>query len=108
MDEVIYGVFLVSDSTGKLEVLLTDESVEAVEGAVRIGNISHPSDEDPMGFSDNHVLYQHVRHMLYHLNRNGEPAFWPDNIADMTRLSIRYYEPEPAPEPEPDEGDGEG
>lgn len=100
MDEVTYNVFLESDSSGKLEVFLTDESVETVEGAVRVGNITHPGEEDPVGFSDNHVLYQHVRQMLYHLNRDGEPSFWPNNIADMTRLSISYYEPEDSEEPE--------
>lgn len=102
MDEVTYSVFLVTDSDGRLEVLLTDESVETVEGAVKIGDITHPSDEDPMGFSDNHVLYQHIRHMLYHLNREGEAAFWPDNITDMARLAIRYYVPDPEPDPDPD------
>lgn len=114
MSEVTYNVFLVSGSTGELEVFLTDESVETVEDAVRIGNISRPSDEDPMGFSDNHVLYQHIRQMLYHVNREGESSFWPDNITDLSRLSIKYYEPEstpdpePEPEPEPDPGEGNG
>ena len=106
MDEVTYNVFLVTGTSGNLEVFLADESVETIEGAVRIGDISHPSEEDPMGFSDNHVLYQHIRQMLYHLNRDGEPSFWPDNITDMSRLSVSYYEPEgseePDPEPEPD------
>lgn len=112
MTEVTYNVFLVSGSSGELEVLLTDESVETVEGAVRIGNISFPSEEDPEGFSDNHALYQHISQMLYHVNREGESSFWPDNITDLSRLSIEYYEPEstpdPNPEPDPEVPGGDG
>jgi len=99
MAEVVYSVFLVTGPSGNLEVLLADEAVEAIDGAVKIGDVAHPSDEDPEGFSDNYVFYQYIRQMLYHLNREGESAFWPDNITDLSRLSIKYYEPESTPEP---------
>jgi len=75
MAEVVYSVFLVTGPSGNLEVLLADEAVEAIDGAVKIGYVAHPSDEDPEGFSDNYVFYQYIRQMLYHLNRNGEPSF---------------------------------
>lgn len=100
MDEVTYNVFLVTGTSGRLEVFIADESVETIEGAVKIGDVTHPSDEDPLGFSHNHVLYHHIRNMLYHLNRDGEPSFWPNNITDMSSLSISYYESEEPEDPE--------
>lgn len=119
MADVTYNVFLVSGSTGELEVLLADESVTEIDGAKRVGNITHTDEEDNLSVKDNHVLYQHIRQMLYFVNRDGDPSFWPDNITDMSRMTINMYEPEevpdpdPDPEPEPDPdpenpGDGEG
>ena len=90
MEDVEYNVFLATGVAGKLQVILTDAGVETVEGAVNIGGICHPRTEDPLGFSENHVLYHHIREMLYHLNSKGEPSFWPDNVTDMEGLTIEY------------------
>lgn len=104
MPDVTYEVFLVPGSGVELEVLLADESVTEIDGAVRIGNITHTDEEDNLGVKDNHTLYQHIRQMLYHVNRDGDQSFWPDNVTDMSRLTISMHVPEvvPDPEPEPD------
>ena len=104
MADVTYNVFLVPGSTIELEVLLADESVTEIDGAVRVGNITHTDEEDNLSFKNNHALYQHIRQMLYFVNRDGDPSFWPENVTDMSRMSINMYEPEP----EPDPGSGEG
>lgn len=104
MVDVNYNVFLVSGSEGELEVLLADESVTEIDGANRVGNITHTDEEDNLSVKDNHVLYQHIRQMLYFVNRDGDPSFWPDNITDMSRLTVSMYEPEEEePEPDPEE-----
>lgn len=118
MADVTYNVFLVPGTQVELEVLLADESVTEIDGAKYVGNITHTDEEDNLSVKDNHVLYQHIRQMLYYVNRDGDPSFWPDNVTDMTRMSISMYEPEeeePEPEPEPDpeptppeDGDGDG
>ena len=93
MTDVTHNVFLVSGSTGELEVLLADESVTEIDGAVRIGNITHTDAEDNLGAKDNHTLYQHIRQLLYFVNRDGNPSFWPNNVTDMSRMTIKMYEP---------------
>lgn len=113
MADVTYNVFLVPGSEVELEVLLADESVTEIDGAKRVGNITHTAEEDNLSIKDNHVLYQHIRQMLYYVGRDGDPSFWPDNITDMTRMSINVYEPEegepePDPEPTPPEEGGDG
>lgn len=88
MTDVTYNVFLVPGSGVELEVLLAEESVTEIDGAVLIGNITSTAEEDK------HTLYQHIRQMLYYVNRDGDPSFWPDNVTDMTQLTISMHEPE--------------
>ncbi len=88
MTDVTYNVFLVPGSGVELEVLLAEESVTEIDGAVLIGNITSTAEEDK------HTLYQHIRQMLYYVNRDGDPSFWPDNVTDMSRMTISMHEPE--------------
>lgn len=111
MTDVTYNVFLVPGSGVELEVLLADESVTEIDGAVRVGNITHTDEEDNLSVKDNHTLCQHIRQLLYFVNRDGDPSFWPDNVTDMSRLTISMYEPEVVPDPDPEPeipGDGDG
>lgn len=57
-------------------------------GAVSLGDFDHPAEEDILGYSGNHVLYHHVKEALYHRKPDGSEGFWPDNITDMSRLTI--------------------
>ena len=94
MTDVTYNVFLVPGSQVELEVLLAAESVTEIDGAVRVGNITHTDAEDNLGAKDNHTLYQHLRQLLYFVNRDGNPSFWPNNVTDISRLTISMHEPE--------------
>ena len=93
MTDVTHNVFLVPGSGVELEVLLADESVTEIDDAVRVGNITHTAEEDNLGVKDNHTLYQHIRQLLYFVNRDGDPSFGPDNVTDMSRMTIKMYEP---------------
>lgn len=95
MDDIQYNVFITSGSEGELKVLLAETSVTEIADAVLIGNINHTAAEDNLDVKDNHVLYQHIREMLYHVDREGNPSFWPDNVTDTSRLTIEVYVPEP-------------
>lgn len=111
MEEVTYNVFLVPGPLGEAKVLLAPESVTEIEDAVHIGDINHPHANDDLGPTENHVLIQHIRQMLYYVDKNGDPSFWPDNITDMSRMSIEMYNPEEGTDPDPDPenpGEGEG
>lgn len=94
MADVTYNVFLVPGSQVELEVLLAAETVTEIDGAVLIGNITHTAAEDNLGVKDNYTLYQHIRQMLYYVNRDGDPSFWPNNVTDISRLTISMHEPE--------------
>ena len=94
MTDVTYNVFLVTGSGVELEVLLAAESVTEIDGAVLVGNITHTAEEDNLGVKDNHTLYHHLRQLLYFVNRDGNPSFWPDNVTDMSRMTISMHEPE--------------
>lgn len=102
MDDIQYNVFITSGSEGELKVLLAEETVTEIDDAVLIGNINHTTAEDDLGVKDNHVLYQHIREMLYHVDREGNSSFWPDNVTDISRLTIEVHVPEPEPDPVPE------
>ena len=111
MTDVTYNVFLVTGSGVELEVLLAAESVTEIDGAVLVGNITHTAEEDNLGVKDNHTLYHHLRQLLYFVNRDGNPSFWPDNVTDMSRMAINMYVPPVVPDPDPEPpvgGGGEG
>ena len=93
MTDVTYNVFLVPGSGVELEVLLAAESVTEIDDAVLVGNIKHTAAEDNLGVKDNHTLYQHIRQLLYFVNRDGDPSFWPDNVTDMSRMTIKMHVP---------------
>lgn len=102
MTDVTYNVFLVPGSGVELEVLLADESVTEIDGAVLVGNITHTDAEDNLGVKDNHTLYHHLRQLLYFVNRDGDPSFWPDNVTDMSRMTVNMHVPVVEPEPDPE------
>lgn len=93
MTDVTHNVFLVTGSGVELEVLLADESVTEIGGAVLVGNITHAAEEDNLGVKDNHTLYHHLRQLLYFVNRDGDPSFWPDNVTDVSRMTIKMHVP---------------
>ena len=98
MTDVTHNVFLVPGSGAELQVLLADESVTEIDGAVLVGNITHTAEEDNLGVKDNHTLYHHLRQLLYFVNRDGDPSFWPDNVTDMSRMTVNMHVPAPDPE----------
>lgn len=68
-------------------VLLQAGAIPA--GSTNIGNFVHDS-PDPLGSGDSHVVFHHVRDLLYkrsHANPANE-AMFPFNITDMDRISI--------------------
>lgn len=93
MTDVTYNVFLVPGSGVELEVLLAAESVTEIDDAVLVGNITHTDAEDNLGVKDNHTLYQHIRQLLYFVNRDGDQSFWPNNVTDMSRMAIKMHVP---------------
>ena len=98
MTDVTHNVFLVSGSGVELEVLLADESVTEIDGAVLVGNITHTDAEDNLGVKDNHTLYQHIRQLLYFVNRDSDPSLGPNNVTDMSRMTVNMHVPAPDPE----------
>ena len=98
MTDVTYNVFLVPGSGVELEVLLADESVTEIDGAVLVGNITHTDAEDNLGVKDNHTLHQHIRQLLYFVNRDSDPSLWPNNVTDMSRMTVNMHVPAPDPE----------
>ena len=93
MTDVTHNVFLVTGSEVELEVLLADESVTEIDGAVLVGNITHAAEEDNLGVKDNHTLYHHLRQLLYFVNRDGDQSFWPNNVTDVSRMTVKVYVP---------------
>lgn len=99
MTDVTHNVFLVPGSGAELQVLFAAESVTEIDGAVLVGNITHTAAADNLGVKDNHTLYQHIRQLLYFVNRDGDPSFWPNNVTDMSRMAINMYVPPVVPDP---------
>ena len=84
MADITYNVFW--NQTEKEVTVKTSSSVPS--GSKKIGSFKYPSDEDNLGSTNNHTIYQHVKEILYHTKPNGDAGFWPDNITDMSRLKI--------------------
>lgn len=84
MADTTYYVFW--DKTNKVVNVKTTEAVPS--GFKMIGSFDHPSDEDVLGYSNTHTLYHHVKAILYKTGQDGEEGFWPNNITDMSRLTI--------------------
>lgn len=89
IEEVEYKVFLVPGAVPT--VVLAEDDIDT-EGAKEIGAFCHPCTEDPMGWEGNHVLYNHIREILYKIKPDGTKGFWPDTITDMSRLVIKREE----------------
>ena len=85
MADVKYFIFW--NQTKKEVTVKTSTSVPS--GSKRIGDFTHPSVEDPLGSTDSHTLYQHVKEILYKTKQDGSVGFWPEIITDMSRLSIK-------------------
>ena len=85
MADVKYYVFW--NQTKKEVTVKTSTSVPS--GSKRIGDFTHPTEEDLLGSPDSHTLYQHVKEILYKTKPNGNAGFWPDTITDMARLTIK-------------------
>jgi len=60
------------------------------EDAVNIGTFEHTSEDDLLGPDANHVLFHHVRDVLYKRSAVDptETAMFPDNITDMSSITI--------------------
>lgn len=64
-------------------------------GSINIGQFDHVSDPDDqlegmVGVPDNHVIYHHVRELLYKRSAANPAnlAMFPDNITDMASINI--------------------
>ena len=62
----------------------------APEDGVLIGSFNHDALDDPLGNTDNHVLYHHVRELLYKRSEKDPslPAMFPNNITDMATIKL--------------------
>lgn len=58
-------------------------------GSIKVGEFEHNEANDNLG-EDNHVLYQHVRDLLYKRSATNPAnnAMFPNNITDMASITI--------------------
>ena len=78
-----YYVFF-NPEAKEIHALLDDS---APEDATKVGEFSHNGD-DPLGYVDNHAIFQHIRDIFYKVNLEGDPSFFPDNITDFAPYKI--------------------
>ena len=68
-----------------------NDAPPAGSGQVKIGTFEHDAEADPLDSAGSHVLFHHVRELLYK-TKNTVPAevggFWPDNVTDMASVTI--------------------
>lgn len=59
-------------------------------GSVNVGTFEHTDEADLLGPDVNHVVYHHVRDLLYKRSaaNPANPAMFPDNITDMHNIQI--------------------
>lgn len=71
------------------KALVTIKS-SAVQDYVSIGSFNHPDENDNLQYSGNHVIFHHVRDLLYKRSAVDptEPAKFPNNITDMSSIVI--------------------
>ena len=62
----------------------------APEDGVLIGSFDHDALDDPLGHESNHVIYHHVRELLYKCSEKDPslPAMFPNNITDMASIKL--------------------
>ena len=62
----------------------------APEDGVLIGSFDHDPLVDPLGHVSNHMLYHHVRELLYKRSEKDPslPAMFPNNITDMASIKL--------------------
>lgn len=77
--------FVFFNQTARKIYALTEDSAPA--GSIKVGEFVH-NGEDPLGYSDNHVLFHHIREIFYKVNSKGEVSFFPDNITDFAPYKI--------------------
>lgn len=85
--------FQVAFDFDTLTATVQPEGEDAPAGATVVGTFNHGADEDDIHAEMSHVLYQHVRDILYKVsNVDGSVATndlqWPDNITDMAKVTI--------------------
>lgn len=68
----------------EIHALLNDS---APANSTKVGEFTHNGD-DPLGYVDNHVIYQHIRDIFYKVDLEGNPSFFPDNITDFAPYKI--------------------
>lgn len=59
-------------------------------GSTKVGTFEHGPSDDPLEYLDGHVIFHHVRDILYKTKPSSPPVtgFFPDNITDMQRVII--------------------
>lgn len=59
-------------------------------GSVNVGTFEHTDEDDLLGPDVNHVVYHHVRDLLYKRSAANptNPAMFPENITDMHNIQI--------------------
>lgn len=68
----------------EIHALLTDS---APAESTKVGEFSH-NGADPLGYSDNHAIFHHIREIFYKLDEEGNSSFFPDNITDFSPYKI--------------------
>lgn len=74
------------------KVLVDPDGTALQAGYTKIGTFDHPNPSDKLGPDVNHVLWHHVRDLLYKVKGAVLPpqgGFWPDNITDMQTVEIK-------------------
>lgn len=74
------------------KVLVEPDGTALSAGYTKVGTFNHPNPNDQLGFIDNHVLFHHVRDILYKVKGTVLPpvgSFWPDSITDMQTVQIK-------------------
>lgn len=82
----------INTSTKQLRLSLTAGGIAAF---TKIGEFDHEAQTDVLGFSVNHVLFQHIQDIVYHWNEANpsQASFFPDNITDLQKYAIIFDEP---------------
>ena len=74
------------------KVLVQPDGTALNAGYTKVGTFNHADNADKLGTIENHVLFHHVRDVLYKVKGTVLPpvgSFWPDSITDMHTVEIK-------------------
>ena len=76
-------------AANRIAYIKKDGDTAPVNG-VLIGSFDHDALDDPLGHERNHVIYHHVRELLYKCSEKDPslPAMFPNNITDMASIKL--------------------